>query len=40
MSSRKPRRDSDVLLSKFGHKELLFKFLVIGDYGVGASRPF
>ncbi|XP_017758393.1 PREDICTED: ras-related protein Rab-38-like [Eufriesea mexicana] len=37
MNSRKPRRDSDVLLSKFGHKELLFKFLVIGDYGVGKT---
>ncbi|XP_017877309.2 ras-related protein Rab-38-like, partial [Ceratina calcarata] len=36
MNTRKPRRDSDVLPSKFGHKELLFKFLVIGDYGVGA----
>lgn len=30
MSIRKPRRDSDILLSNFGHKELLFKFLVIG----------
>ncbi|XP_076164899.1 ras-related protein Rab-38-like [Ptiloglossa arizonensis] len=37
MNARKPRRDSDVLLSKFGHKEFLFKFLVIGDYGVGKT---
>ncbi|XP_043261761.1 ras-related protein Rab-38-like isoform X1 [Colletes gigas] len=37
MSVRKPRRDSDVLLAKFGHKEFLFKFLVIGDYGVGKT---
>lgn len=37
MNARRPRRDSDVLLSNFGHKELLFKFLVIGDYGVGKT---
>ncbi|XP_078038787.1 ras-related protein Rab-38-like [Augochlora pura] len=37
MYSRKPRRDSDVLLSKFSQKEFLFKFLVIGDYGVGKT---
>lgn len=35
MTSRKPRRDSDVVPSNVGRKELLFKFLVIGDYGVG-----
>lgn len=40
MNSRKPRRDSDALLSKYGHKELLFKLLIIGDYGVGGSRLF
>lgn len=37
-SSRRYRRDSDIILSNFGHKEHLFKFLVIGDYGVGESR--
>jgi len=36
MSQQKSRRDSDLVLSHFGHlKEHLFKFLVIGDYGVG-----
>ena len=35
MSFRRARRDSDVILSNFNHKELLFKFLIIGDYGVG-----
>ncbi|KAG8042500.1 hypothetical protein G9C98_005134 [Cotesia typhae] len=35
MSNRKPRRDSDVILSNYNQKELLFKFLIIGDYGVG-----
>ena len=28
-------RDSDLILSHFVQKELLFKILVIGDYGVG-----
>ncbi|XP_033219860.1 ras-related protein Rab-32-like [Belonocnema kinseyi] len=37
MSFRKPRRDSDVALSNSNHKELLFKILVIGDYGVGKT---
>ncbi|XP_043285265.1 ras-related protein Rab-32-like [Venturia canescens] len=37
MSLRQPRRDSDVILSNFNHKELLFKFLIIGDYGVGKT---
>ncbi|XP_033331642.2 ras-related protein Rab-38 isoform X1 [Megalopta genalis] len=37
MYNRKPRRDSDALLSKFSQKEFLFKFLVIGDYGVGKT---
>ncbi|XP_046429927.1 ras-related protein Rab-32-like isoform X2 [Neodiprion pinetum] len=34
-SQRTIRRDSDVPLSNLGQKELLFKFLIIGDYGVG-----
>ncbi|KAG5314638.1 RAB32 protein, partial [Pseudoatta argentina] len=38
MTPRASRRDSDVVLSNFGHKEHLFKCLVIGDYGVGESR--
>jgi len=38
MTPRESRRDSDVVLSNFGHKEHLFKFLVIGDYGVGELR--
>lgn len=38
MTLRGSRRDSDVVLSNFGHKEHLFKFLVIGDYGVGESQ--
>ena len=29
------RQDSDVTLTSYGPKELLFKILVIGDYGVG-----
>ncbi|XP_074094830.1 ras-related protein Rab-32-like [Cotesia typhae] len=37
MSNRKPRRDSDVILSNYNQKELLFKFLIIGDYGVGKT---
>ncbi|XP_046750244.1 ras-related protein Rab-38-like [Diprion similis] len=38
MSNRKTiRRDSDVPLSNLSHKELLFKFLIIGDYGVGKT---
>ncbi|KYN37020.1 Phosphotriesterase-related protein [Trachymyrmex septentrionalis] len=37
MTPRASRRDSDVVLSNFGHKEHLFKFLVIGDYGVGKT---
>ncbi|XP_070515804.1 ras-related protein Rab-38-like isoform X3 [Cardiocondyla obscurior] len=37
MTLRGFRRDSDVVLSNFGHKEHLFKFLVIGDYGVGKT---
>lgn len=40
MSLRKPRRDSDVILSKYNQKELLFKFLIIGDYGVGKYIEF
>lgn len=35
MNHRKSRRDSEVTLSNYNHKELLFKFLIIGDYGVG-----
>ncbi|XP_012225290.1 ras-related protein Rab-38-like [Linepithema humile] len=35
--SRRYRRDSDIILSNFNHKEHLFKFLVIGDYGVGKT---
>ncbi|KAI4472667.1 hypothetical protein M0802_016595 [Mischocyttarus mexicanus] len=35
MNARKLRRDSDIVLSNHERKELLFKFLVIGDYGVG-----
>ncbi|KAL2739196.1 ras-related protein Rab-38-like [Vespula maculifrons] len=37
MDMRKLRRDSDVVLSNVGRRELLFKFLVIGDYGVGKT---
>ncbi|CAD6222432.1 GSCOCG00000968001-RA-CDS [Cotesia congregata] len=37
MNNRKPRRDSDVILSNYNQKELLFKFLIIGDYGVGKT---
>ncbi|XP_034947477.1 ras-related protein Rab-32-like [Chelonus insularis] len=37
MSHRKPRRDSDIILSNYNQKELLFKFLIIGDYGVGKT---
>ncbi|XP_015183729.1 PREDICTED: ras-related protein Rab-32-like isoform X2 [Polistes dominula] len=37
MDTRKLRRDSDVVLSNHERKELLFKFLVIGDYGVGKT---
>ncbi|KYQ49191.1 Ras-related protein Rab-32 [Trachymyrmex zeteki] len=37
MTPRASRRDSDVVLSNFSHKEHLFKFLVIGDYGVGKT---
>ncbi|EZA62025.1 ras-related protein Rab-38 [Ooceraea biroi] len=37
MSLRKSRRDSDFVLSHVGHKEHLFKLLVIGDYGVGKT---
>ncbi|EFN79075.1 Ras-related protein Rab-32 [Harpegnathos saltator] len=37
MNSRRSRRDSDFVLSNFGQKEHLFKFLVIGDYGVGKT---
>ncbi|KAL2716846.1 ras-related protein Rab-38-like [Vespula squamosa] len=37
MDTRKLRRDSDVVLSNVGRRELLFKFLVIGDYGVGKT---
>ncbi|XP_070167608.1 ras-related protein Rab-7L1-like isoform X1 [Polyergus mexicanus] len=38
MILRRPRRESDSVLSHFGHfKEHLFKFLVIGDYGVGKT---
>ncbi|XP_046625874.1 ras-related protein Rab-32-like isoform X1 [Neodiprion virginianus] len=36
-SQRTIRRDSDVPLSNLGQKELLFKFLIIGDYGVGKT---
>lgn len=36
MAGRKiVRRDSDAAFQGFGQKELLFKILVIGDYGVG-----
>lgn len=31
------RVDSGAILSQFHQKELLFKILVIGDYGVGKS---
>ncbi|KAJ8687768.1 hypothetical protein QAD02_023562 [Eretmocerus hayati] len=31
------RHDSDASLAQFGQKELLFKILVIGDYGVGKT---
>lgn len=37
MDRKKLRRDSDVVLSNHERKELLFKFLVIGDYGVGKT---
>ncbi|CAL1675579.1 unnamed protein product [Lasius platythorax] len=38
MTLQRSRRDSDLVLSHFGHlKEHLFKFLVIGDYGVGKT---
>ncbi|XP_012278820.1 ras-related protein Rab-38 [Orussus abietinus] len=37
MSFRRSRRDSDVVLSNSSHKDLLFKFLIIGDYGVGKT---
>ncbi|XP_014296306.1 ras-related protein Rab-38 isoform X2 [Microplitis demolitor] len=37
MNNRKSRRDSDVIISNYNHKELLFKFLIIGDYGVGKT---
>ncbi|XP_032664157.1 ras-related protein Rab-32-like [Odontomachus brunneus] len=37
MNFRRSRRDSDLVLSNFGQKEHLFKFLVIGDYGVGKT---
>ncbi|XP_020289126.1 ras-related protein Rab-38-like [Pseudomyrmex gracilis] len=37
MSSRRFRRDSDIILSNVSHKEHLFKFLIIGDYGVGKT---
>lgn len=33
----KSRRDSDISLSNSNHNELLFKILVIGDYGVGKT---
>ncbi|RLU19606.1 hypothetical protein DMN91_008163 [Ooceraea biroi] len=38
MSLRKSRRDSDFVLSHVGHKEHLFKLLVIGDYGVATFQ--
>ncbi|KAK0158101.1 hypothetical protein PV328_009148 [Microctonus aethiopoides] len=37
MNHRKSRRDSEVTVSNYNHKELLFKFLIIGDYGVGKT---
>ncbi|OXU26856.1 hypothetical protein TSAR_016614 [Trichomalopsis sarcophagae] len=38
MAGRKiVRRDSDAVFQRFGQKELLFKILVIGDYGVGKT---
>ncbi|XP_011499150.1 PREDICTED: ras-related protein Rab-32-like [Ceratosolen solmsi marchali] len=38
MAGRKVlRQDSDAVLGHFGQQELLFKILVVGDYGVGKT---